>query len=100
MGIQNVAARKLAVPDLTHPRADPDHHRHRRRQHPVGRHRVQSGRRLIAVAMLAGALAGAALVIHARTFYPLLIAAIVTGMVAAAAAVLGRPEPAWVHPGG
>jgi hypothetical protein len=48
--------------------------------------------------MLAGALVGATLVIHAHIFYPLLIALIVTAIVAAAAAILGKPEPAWVHP--
>jgi hypothetical protein len=65
----------------------------------VGGKGARAGRRLTAVAaMLAGALLGAALVIHTAIFYPLLIVLIVTAIVAAAAAILGEPEPAWVHP--
>jgi hypothetical protein len=60
---------------------------------------AKAGRRLIAVAaMLAGALVGAVLVIHAQIFYPLLAATIVTATVAAATAILGKPESTWVHP--
>jgi uncharacterized membrane protein YoaK (UPF0700 family) len=100
MGIQNAAARKLAVPDLTTTvltltitgiAAD---------SALAGGTGSHAGRRLTAVAaMLAGALAGAALVLHARIYYPLLIAlaAIVAGAVATCQ--LGKPDPAWVKGG-
>jgi uncharacterized membrane protein YoaK (UPF0700 family) len=58
----------------------------------------RAGRRLIAVAaMLVGALIGAVLVLHAQIFLPLLVALIVTAIAAATTAILGKPEPAWVH---
>ncbi len=99
MGIQNAAARKLAVPDLTTTvltltitglAADSS---------IAGGKGSKAGRRLIAVtAMLGGALVGAALVIHASIFDPLLIALIVTAIVAVTTAIPGKPEPPWVHP--
>ncbi len=99
MGIQNAAARKLAVPDLTTTvltltitgiAADSS---------AAGGKGSKAGRRSIAVAaMLAGALVGAVLVIHVRIFYPLLIAMVVIAIVAAATAKLAKPEFAWVHP--
>jgi uncharacterized membrane protein YoaK (UPF0700 family) len=99
MGIQNAAARKLAVPDLTTTvltltitgiAAD---------SALAGGKGSKAGRRVIAVAaMLVGAIVGGALVINAPIFYPLLIALIVTGAVAVATAMLGRGRPAWVQP--
>jgi uncharacterized membrane protein YoaK (UPF0700 family) len=101
MGVQNAAARKLAIPDLTTTvltltitgiAADST---------LAGGTGSQSGRRLTAVAaMLAGALAGAALVLHARIYYPLLIAlaAILTGSIMTYH--LGKPGPEWVKGGG
>lgn len=101
MGVQNAAARKLAVPDLTTTvltltitgiAAD---------SRLAGGPGSQSGRRLTAVAaMLAGALVGAVLVLHTRIYYPLLIAfaAILAGAIATYQ--LGKPEPAWVKGGG
>jgi hypothetical protein len=57
------------------------------------------GRRLVAVgAMLAGALVGAALVIHVNVVYPLVIALILVSVVSATARLLGTSDPAWVHP--
>jgi hypothetical protein len=56
-----------------------------------------AGRRLIAVgAMLAGAIVGAALVIHVNVVYPLVIGLIVLSMVAAH--LLGTPDAVWVRP--
>jgi uncharacterized membrane protein YoaK (UPF0700 family) len=99
MGIQNAAARKLAVPDLTTTVLTMTITGVAADSTVAGGKGARAGRRLTAVAaMLAGALLGAALVIHTAIFYPLLIALIVTAIVAAAAAILGKPGPAWVHP--
>ena len=99
MGIQNAAARKLAVPDLTTTvltltitgiAADST---------IAGGRGSKAGRRVVAVAaMLGGAVVGTVLVIHARIFYPLLIALTVTAIIAAASATIGRVERPWVHP--
>jgi predicted NAD/FAD-binding protein len=57
----------------------------------------KAGRRLIAVGtMLAGAVVGAAFIIHVHIIYPLLIALIVTLGVAMTARLLGRSDPTWV----
>ncbi len=98
MGVQNAAARKIAVPDLTTTvltltivgiTAD---------SRLAGGGGSRAGRRLVATAtMLAGAVVGAALVVHAHRFYPLLIALIATGIGAAASYVLGRSDPEWVR---
>ena len=98
MGIQNAAARTIAVPDLTTTvltltitgiAAD---------SALAGGAGSKAGRRLVPVAvMLAGALIGAALIRHAQASDPLIIAlaAVVTG--SAASRQLGRTDPAWVH---
>ncbi len=100
MGIQNAAARKLAVPDLTTTvltltitgiAADST---------LAGGPGSRSGRRLTAVAaMLVGALAGAALVLHARIYYPLLIALVTILAGAVATYQLGKSGPAWIKGG-
>jgi hypothetical protein len=57
-----------------------------------------SGRRLIAVAaMLVGGLIGAALVIHAHSVFPLVIALVVIVGVAATTRFLGRSDLPWVR---
>jgi uncharacterized membrane protein YoaK (UPF0700 family) len=101
MGIQNAAARKLAVPDLTTTvltmtitgiAADSE---------AAGGKGSKVGRRATAVAaMLVGALVGADLVIHTHVFYPLLIALVITAVVGAATLKLGKPELAWLRPQG
>jgi len=98
MGIQNAAARKLAVPDLTTTvltltitgvAAD---------NALVGGPGSKAGRRLIATAtMLVGALIGAALVIHANIRYPLIVALVMIVLVAGASWRLGKSDPAWVR---
>jgi uncharacterized membrane protein YoaK (UPF0700 family) len=99
MGIQNAAARKLAVPDLTTTVLTMTITGIAADSTIAGGPGSKAGRRLIAAAaMLLGAFVGATLVIHARVFYPLVIALIVTAIVAVTAAILGRPEPAWAHP--
>jgi uncharacterized membrane protein YoaK (UPF0700 family) len=98
MGIQNAAARKLAVPDLTTTvltltivgiSAD---------SRIVGGNGSKAGRRLISVVtMFVGALIGGILTIHVSIIYPLLIALIIKICIAVAARVLSRADAAWVH---
>jgi uncharacterized membrane protein YoaK (UPF0700 family) len=98
MGVQNAAVRKLAIPDLTTTVLTMTVTGIAADSTIAGGKGSRAGRRLIAVvAMLAGALVGAALIIHGHFVYPLLIALIVTAIVAATAATAGKPEPAWVH---
>jgi uncharacterized membrane protein YoaK (UPF0700 family) len=101
MGIQNAAARKLAVPDLTTTvltltitgiAAD---------SKLAGGAGSKSGRRLLSVAtMLAGAVVGAALIRHAQAWWPLLIALAVIIAGAAATYAMGKKDPAWVRAAG
>jgi uncharacterized membrane protein YoaK (UPF0700 family) len=98
MGIQNAAARKLAVPDLTTTvltltitgvAAD---------SAIAGGAGSAAGRRLVAVtAMFAGALAGAALVLHVDIVTPLVIALLVTAAVAFVSRQAGATDPSWVQ---
>jgi uncharacterized membrane protein YoaK (UPF0700 family) len=96
MGVQNATARKLAVADLTTTvltltitgiAADST----------IGGGKAsRSGRRLVAVGtMLAGAVGGAAFIIHHEIVFPLLIALLVALGVGTAAGVLGRWSPSW-----
>jgi uncharacterized membrane protein YoaK (UPF0700 family) len=97
MGIQNAAARKLAVPELTTTvltmtitgiTADS----------PIaGKTGSKIGRRgLTVIAMFVGALIGAALIVHSETVYPLVIALIVAATVSGTIRVLGAGNPPWV----
>jgi len=98
MGIQNAVARKLAVPDLTTSvltltitgiAAD---------SAIAGKRGSRAGRRLIAVAaMLAGAVVGAAFVIHVDIVYPLVIGLALTVMVAVTTRVLMTSNPRWAR---
>jgi uncharacterized membrane protein YoaK (UPF0700 family) len=98
MGIQNAAARKLAVPDLTTTVLTLTITGAAADSQLAGGSGSRSGRRLISVAaMLAGALVGALLVIHVDIAYPLVIALGVTVVVATTTRVVGRSEPLWVH---
>jgi uncharacterized membrane protein YoaK (UPF0700 family) len=97
MGVQNAASRRLAVADLTTTvltltitgiAAD---------SAIAGGKGSKAGRRLIAVvAMLVGALIGAALVLHVRIVYPLAIALVVLVIIGAVSRELGKSDPAWV----
>ena len=92
MGVQNATARKLAVPDLTTTvltltitgiAADSP---------LAGATGSHAARRLISIAaMLAGALAGAVLVLHSHIVYPLAIALVLLVAVALVAIVRTRP---------
>ena len=96
MGIQNSTVRKLAVPDLTTTvltltitgiAAD---------SAMAGGKGSKAGRRLVAVAaMLAGAVVGAVFVIHAHVVYPVLIALVVTAVVAAISWAERRSSSTW-----
>jgi uncharacterized membrane protein YoaK (UPF0700 family) len=96
MGMQNAAARKLSVPDLTTTvltltivgiGAD---------SRIAGGGGSRLGRRLISVlAMFAGALIGAATILYASASYPLMIAFAVMVMVAVSAWALSRKDPPW-----
>jgi len=99
MGIQNAAARAIAVPDLTTTvltltltgiAADSSH---------AGGSGSKAGRRLVPViTMLAGALLGAVLIRHAQAYDPLIIALATITAGAAVSRLLGRSDPAWVRP--
>jgi uncharacterized membrane protein YoaK (UPF0700 family) len=91
MGAQNATARKLAVPDLTTTVLTltitglaADHWL-------AGATGARIGRRLISVAaMFTGALAGAALVLHVHTVYPLVIALVILAAVTVSAVTWAR----------
>jgi uncharacterized membrane protein YoaK (UPF0700 family) len=101
MGLQNAAARKLAVPDLTTTvltltitgiAAD---------SALGGGTGSHLGRRIIPViALLIGGLAGAELVLNTHIYWPLVIAFIAVLAGGVTTYLLGRPGPAWVHGGG
>jgi len=98
MGLQNAAARKLAVPDLTTTvltltitgiAAD---------SAILGGTGSKAGRRLVAVAaMLLGAVIGATFVVHAQIVFPLVIALIVIVTIAAVTRSLAHSDGAWVR---
>jgi uncharacterized membrane protein YoaK (UPF0700 family) len=98
MGIQNASARKLGVPDMTTTvltltitgiGADST---------LVGGKGSLAGRRFVAIAaMLAGALVGAALIVHLNIIYPLVIALVLVLFVAVATRLLSASDAVWVH---
>ncbi len=96
MGIQNAAARKVAVPDLTTTvltmtitgiTADGS---------LAGGTGAHAGRRGLTVAtMFAGAVVGALFIVHSLQVYPLAIALILVTTIAVSTRVLGASDPAW-----
>jgi uncharacterized membrane protein YoaK (UPF0700 family) len=100
MGIQNAAARKLAVPDLTTTVLTLTITGIAAYSALAGGAGSRAGRPLTAVAaMLVGALAGAALVLHTSIHYPLLIALVAILAGAIATYQLGKPDSAWIRGG-
>jgi uncharacterized membrane protein YoaK (UPF0700 family) len=99
MGLQNSAARKLAVPELTTTvltltitgiGAD---------SHIAGGSGSKAGRRLLSVfAMFLGALIGALMILYVSVSIPLLIALTLTVIVAGVTQAFSRGNPAWVSP--
>lgn len=97
--VQNAAARKIAVPDLTTTVLTLTITGMAGDSALAGRPGSKAGGRLIAVAtMLAGALIGAVLVGHAPVCYPLATAQVTIVLGTATSHILGKPDPAWVHP--
>jgi uncharacterized membrane protein YoaK (UPF0700 family) len=98
MGMQNAAARKLAVPDLTTTvltltitglGAD---------SRMGGGPGSKAGRRLTSIsAMFIGALVGALMILYVSSSYALVMAFVVLTIVAVAARVLSRRYPSWVQ---
>ena len=98
MGIQNAAARTIAIPDLTTTvltltitgiAAD---------SALAGGPGSKAGRRLVSIAtMLAGAVLGAALIRHAQVYDPLVIALVTIAAGAVVSRLLGRSDPPWVR---
>ncbi|MDA4123659.1 MAG: DUF1275 domain-containing protein, partial [Thaumarchaeota archaeon] len=98
MGVQNAAARKLAVPDLTTTvltltitglGAD---------SRIAGGPGSKAGRRLTSVgAMFVGALLGALMILYVSSSYALVIAFVVLAVVSATARTLSRRDPSWVR---
>jgi uncharacterized membrane protein YoaK (UPF0700 family) len=96
MGIQNAAARKLAVPDLTTTVLTMTITGITADSSLAGGSGTKAGRRwLTVVAMFAGALVGAVLIVNSHNVYPLAIALIITVIVTATTRVLGTADPAW-----
>ena len=99
MGIQNAAARKLAVPDLTTTVLTLTITGMAADSAIAGGPGSAAGRRLVAVgAMFVGALAGAALVLHVHIVAPLAIVLIVTAIVGTITWRAGAADSSWVHP--
>ncbi len=100
MGIQNAAARKLAVPDLTTTVLTLTITGIASDSVIFGGTGSKSGRRLISVAaMLTGAVVGATFIVHSRIYYPLVIALVVMALVAAMTRILATPDAPWVRAG-
>jgi uncharacterized membrane protein YoaK (UPF0700 family) len=99
MGVQNVAARALAVPDLTTTvltltiigtAAD---------SHLAGGHGARAGRRLLsAAAMFLGGLIGALLFLHSDQALPLLVATLLLAISCGTAWGLTRSTAPWTKP--
>jgi uncharacterized membrane protein YoaK (UPF0700 family) len=99
LGLQNAAARRLAVPGLTTTvltltitgaAADV----------ALGQgHGVSIGRGVVSViALFAGALVGALFIVHVRVSLPLGLATLVLATVSVASLFAGRARPSWVTP--
>jgi uncharacterized membrane protein YoaK (UPF0700 family) len=98
LGVQNAAARKIAVPDLTTTVLTLTITGMSADSALAGGPGSHAGRRLIAVAaMLTGALIGASLVLHARIYYPLGLAFLAILPIALMARTLGKPDRPWAH---
>jgi uncharacterized membrane protein YoaK (UPF0700 family) len=98
MGVQNAAAQRLAVPELTTTVLTRTLTGLASEATAAGGPGSQLGRRSIAVvAMLAGALAGALLALHVSIAAALAVAAALVVTVAIAARAAARSDAAWAH---
>ena len=101
MGLQNAAARKLAVADLTTTVLTLTTTGIFADSRVVGGPGSKAGRRLLSiVAMFAGAIIGAVLVEHARKTLALVMALVLLAIVAFLAGLLSRHQPDWAESGG
>ena len=99
MGVQNAAARALAVPDLTTTVLTLTVTGIASDSRIAGGAGSRVGRRALSTgAMLLGALVGALAVLHGHQPLPLLLAALLLAAAAAAASTLARSDRAWTHP--
>ncbi len=95
MGVQNAVARRLAVPDLTTTVLTMTLTGLAADLRPSGSH-VVLGRRLLAVGtMFAGAIVGAALVLHGRTDVALGLAVALLAVVTCGAIAAARHPGRW-----
>lgn len=98
MGVQNAAAQRLAVPELTTTVLTRTLTGLASESRWVGGPGSQLGRRLLAVAaMLLGALTGGLLVLHASIAAALVVACVVVLVVALTVHRLSRPDAAWAR---
>lgn len=99
MGVQNAAAQRLAVPELTTTVLTRTLTGLASEASVLGGPGAKPGRRLLAVvAMLLGAIAGAALVLKVSIAAPLALAAAIVLAVGIAAHVLSRTPAPWLEP--
>jgi uncharacterized membrane protein YoaK (UPF0700 family) len=96
MGLQNAAARTLAVPDLTTTVLTMTITGITADSTLAGGTGTRAGRRwLTVVAMFVGAVAGAALIVHSQNVYPLAIALLIAVTVTVTTRAAGAAHPAW-----
>jgi uncharacterized membrane protein YoaK (UPF0700 family) len=98
MGVQNAAAQRLAIPELTTTVLTRTLTGLASESSWIGGPGAQLGRRLLAVAaMLLGALTGGLLVLHASIAAALAVACVVVLAVALTVHRLSRPDAAWAR---
>ena len=96
MGLQNATVRKVAVPDLTTTVLTLTSTAIFADARWVGGPGSRAGRRVVSIAaMFAGALLGAALVLHGSSAITLVTAVLILAVIAAALGTLSRHEPVW-----
>jgi uncharacterized membrane protein YoaK (UPF0700 family) len=99
MGVQNAAARKLAVPDMTTTVLTLTTTAIFADARAVGGSGSRAARRVASIlTMFLGAVVGAALVIHGQRTVVLVIAGVLLAVVALATSRLARTGPAWARP--
>jgi uncharacterized membrane protein YoaK (UPF0700 family) len=96
MGIQNAAARTLAVPDLTTTVLTMTITGITADSSLVGGSGTRAGRRwLTVVAMFGGAVIGAVFIVHSEKVYPLVVALCIAVIVTLTTRPLGAANPTW-----
>ncbi|MEV5678313.1 MULTISPECIES: YoaK family protein [unclassified Streptomyces] len=96
LGVQNAASRALAVPDLTTTVLTRTLTGVASDSRPAGGGGSRAGRRIpSAAAMLLGAMAGAAAVLHGRPTLPLVLTVVILAAASTVATVLARSDAPW-----